>query len=84
MPTIEIFSSPHCGYCDRAKQLLTEKGAPSIDRDTSPAEHRDEFVRRLPRARSTPQIFIDGSHIGGFEDLEILRDDGRLDDLLSG
>lgn len=83
MATIEIFSTPHCGYCDLAKQLLTDKGAAFIDRDTASTVHRDEFIRRLPRARSVPQIFIDGLHIGGFEDLEILQNNGRLDQLIS-
>ena len=83
MANIEIFSAPLCGYCDRAKQLLTDKGAAFIDRDTAVAEHHDEFIRRLPRARAVPQIFIDGLHIGGFEDLEILQNNGRLDELLT-
>lgn len=83
MATIEIFSSPQCGYCVRAKELLTDKGATYVDRDISCAEHREEFLRRLPRARSVPQIFIDGLHIGGFEDLEILQNNGRLSELLS-
>ncbi len=83
MAKIEVFSGPHCGYCERAKHLLSTKGAAFEEFDVSSDEHRDEFIRRLPRARSVPQIFIDGEHIGGCEDLEILEKDGRLDELLS-
>ena len=84
MHAIEIFSSPQCSYCERAKALLTARGASFINRDISAAADREEFIRRLPRARSVPQIFIDSVHIGGFEDLQILDDNGRLDALLSG
>ncbi len=83
MVTVEIFSSPSCGYCVRAKKLLTAVGAAFVERDISSSEHREEFVRRLPRVRSVPQIFIDEIHIGGFEDLEILQNSGRLNELLS-
>jgi glutaredoxin 3 len=83
MAVVEIFSSPQCSYCIRAKELLTARGAAFTDLDISTPGQRDEFVRRLPRARSVPQIFIDGLHVGGFEDLEILQHNGRLDELLS-
>jgi glutaredoxin len=42
-----------------------------------------EFVKRLPRVKAIPQIFINGEHIGSFEDLTILADDGRLEKILS-
>ena len=79
---VEVFSGPACGYCRRAKALLDGKGVAYADLDISLAAHREEFARRLPRARSIPQIFIDGQHIGGFEDLEILDGAGRLDEML--
>lgn len=76
---VEVFSGPNCAYCKRAKEILDHKGIAYTDLDISVAEHRDAFSRRLPRARAIPQIFIDGEHIGGCEDLEILDQDGRLD-----
>ncbi len=81
---IEVFSGPNCNYCKRAKKLLDGKGVAYADLDISLPEHRDEFARRLPRARAIPQIFIDGEWIGGCEDLELLNEDGRLDKMLSG
>ncbi|MDH3661648.1 MAG: glutaredoxin 3 [Alphaproteobacteria bacterium] len=70
MPKIEIFSGPNCAYCAAAKSLLRKHGLAfeELDVKADPA-HLDELRRRLPRARAIPQIFIDGEHIGGFEDL---------------
>lgn len=79
---VEVFSGPNCGYCERAKSLLTAKGIEFADFDISLPENRQEFARRLPRSKAIPQIFINGVHIGGFEDLEILDGDGRLEELL--
>lgn len=79
---VEVFSGPNCGYCERAKQLLARRGIDYVDLDISQPEHRDEFARRLPRARAIPQIFVNGEHIGGSDDLEILDGDGRLEAML--
>lgn len=59
-------------------------GLPFEERDIGDAVHREELVRRRPRSKSIPQVFIDGAHIGGFEDLEILAGDGRLEDMACG
>lgn len=78
MPTIEVFSGPNCGYCARAKALLTARQLAYSDLDISHEENRLELLRRLPRSKTIPQIFIDGEHIGGCEDLEILDQRGEL------
>lgn len=69
---IEIFSTPQCSYCDAAKKLLDEKGLAYINLDlmSDPAILED-FKHRLPRAKAVPQIFVDGEHIGGYEDLRL-------------
>ncbi len=83
MAKIEIFSSPKCGYCDRAKALLDDLGYAYKELDVAGhAGHRIELQRRLPRVRSLPQIFVGGEHIGGYEDLQLLEDSGQLDVLL--
>ena len=66
---IEIFTGPGCGYCARAKALLEARGLAYSERDLSDAQVRAEFARRLPREKTIPQIFIDGAHVGGYEDL---------------
>ncbi len=69
---IEIFSTPQCNYCDAAKKLLDEKGLAytNLDVMSDPAILED-FKNRLPRVKAVPQIFIDGEHIGGYEDLRL-------------
>ena len=70
---IEVFSGPQCKYCRQAKALLDEMGVSYTELDISDEQHRNEFVHRLPRTRSIPQIFVDDQHIGGFEDLQSLK-----------
>lgn len=77
-PMIEMFSGPGCAYCAQTRTLLEARGLDFVDYDTADPKHREEFTRRLPRARSIPQIFIGGKHIGSWEDLQILDGDGRL------
>ena len=83
MALIEIFSGPNCGYCARAKAILDSRGLAYQDRDISTADgHREELIERLPRVRAVPQIFVAGEHIGGCEDLQIIAESGKLDELV--
>lgn len=68
---IEIFTGPGCDYCVAAKQFLVKHNLGFRERDTSRDDVRAEMKRRLPRERTIPQIFIDGAHIGGYEDLRL-------------
>jgi len=80
---IEIYTSPWCGYCSRAKALLHKKGADFEEIDVSMnSELRAHMVSRANGARTVPQIFIDGKHIGGSDDLYDLDRSGGLDPLL--
>jgi glutaredoxin 3 len=76
---IEIFTGPNCGYCEAAKALMRENGLAfeEIDLAASP-DNMEAFRTRLPRVKSIPQIFIDGTHVGGLEDLRLHLADGRL------
>jgi glutaredoxin 3 len=80
---IEIYTSPFCGYCYRAKALLEGKGVAyrEIDVVFHPAK-RKEMVDRAVGARTVPQVFIDGLHVGGSDELAALEAAGRLDRLL--
>jgi len=71
MKEVEIFTGPRCGYCHAAKALLGQLGLTYTERDVSDPVVRDEFRERLPRAKTIPQIFIDGEHIGGYDDLKL-------------
>lgn len=85
MAEIEVYSTRVCPYCQRAKRLLQAKGAAyrEILVDEEP-ELRDAMIARAGGRRTVPQIFIDGRHIGGFDDLNALDRAGGLDPLLKG
>ncbi len=83
MAAIEIYTQPYCPYCARAKALLDSKGVTYKEIDApqgSPA--RSESRSRTGRT-SVPQIFIDGKHIGGCDDLVALDRKGGLDPLIA-
>ncbi len=83
MAEVVIYSSPFCGYCMRAKKLLDSKGARYQDIDVvgNPAR-KPEMIERANGRTTVPQIFIDGRHVGGCDDLHALEADGKLDPLL--
>jgi glutaredoxin 3 len=84
MAEIEIYTSPYCGYCHRAKALLTRKGATFTEIDIMEDDaRRSEMMTRSGR-RTVPQIFIGERHIGGCDDLYDLDSAGGLDPLLTG
>lgn len=78
-----VYSQPFCGYCSAAKRLLEEKGAAFTEIDVMfEAERRAEMIERSGGRRTVPQIFIDGRHVGGYDDLHALDESGELDRLL--
>jgi glutaredoxin 3 len=83
MPKVEIYSSQFCGYCARAKRLLSQKGVEYVDYDVieDPGK-RTEMAARAQGRTSVPQIFIDGQHVGGSDELAALDRAGKLDPLL--
>jgi glutaredoxin 3 len=83
MATVEIYATPICGYCARAKRLLGSKGVSFTEIDVmAHPERRAEMVTRAGGSTTVPQIFIDGAHIGGSDDLYALDRAGKLDPLL--
>ncbi|MGE5537634.1 MAG: glutaredoxin 3 [Gemmatimonas sp.] len=83
MPKIEMYTTPFCPFCTRAKALLKRKGAgfDEIDVTMVPGA-REEMLRRSGGRRTVPQIFIDGNGIGGSDELYALESQGELDRLL--
>ncbi len=83
MAKIEIYTKFLCGYCSRAKALLASKGADFSEIDvTLDATLRRTMTDRSNGQTSVPQIFIDGRHIGGSDELAALDARGGLDPLL--
>ncbi len=81
---IEIYSKDYCPYCDRAKQLLKNKGYDFVEyyADQDP-DRLKEMLSRC-NVRSFPQIFINDHHVGGFDDLYQLDQENKLDPLVKG
>ncbi len=83
MAKIEIYTSPFCGYCARAKSLLDSKGAEYEETDVMMDDKKRTEMRSRTNRTSVPQIFINGQHIGGSDDLAALEQAGKLDALLA-
>jgi len=84
MAKVEIYTKAFCGYCYRAKALLAEKGVAFEEVDiTMGGPRRAEMIERAQGGTTVPQIFIDGKHVGGSDDLAALERRGALDALLT-
>jgi len=83
MQSVEIYTSPLCGFCHAAKRLLKQKGVSfsEINVLTNPSR-KPEMIQRAGGSRTVPQIFIGKTHVGGCDDLYALEQDGKLDALL--
>ncbi len=83
MKQVEIYTTGACPYCRRAKELLDKKGVAykelRVDLDPGLV---DEAVKRSNGRTTVPQIFIDGVHVGGCDDLYELEKEKKLDSLL--
>ena len=79
-----MYASGTCPFCVRAEMLLKAKGVAEIEKvrvDLDP-QQRDEMMKKTGR-RTVPQIFIGGTHVGGYDDLAALDRSGKLDPLLA-
>ena len=83
MAKIEIYTTPFCGYCARAKGLLDSKGAAYEEMDVMMDEKKRTEMRERSKRSTVPQIFINGQHIGGSDELAALEQAGKLDPLLA-
>ncbi len=85
MPNIEIYIKSWCACSQRALALLQRKGVDynAIDL-THDAYELEQQMRERAGRTSVPQIFIDGEHIGGYDDIAALDSVGELDPLLFG
>ena len=83
MAKIVMYCTEVCPYCVRAEQLLKRKGELDIEKirvDLQP-EQRDAMIQKTGR-RTVPQIFINGEHVGGYDDMAELDHAGKLDVML--
>ena len=84
MADVVIYTKPGCPYCASALALLNKKGADytEIVASNDPAK-KQEMIQKSNGRMTFPQIFIDGKHIGGSDDLRALDAKGGLDPLLA-
>jgi glutaredoxin 3 len=84
--SVKVYTTPICGYCSNAKQLLQSKGVAYEEigmHDISSDERRD-LRQKTNNYRTVPQIFIGETFIGGFNELNQMNREGELDKLLAG
>lgn len=75
---IEIYTTGFCPYCDRAKNLLTEKGLDYTEHNLDGKKEELMALKERTGQRTVPQIFIDDKFIGGFSELSELNAQGKL------
>lgn len=84
MQSVELYTTPTCGFCHAAKRLLTSKGVSYSEVNLAQQpERRAEMMERSAGGRTVPQIFIGTTHVGGCDDLYALEQAGKLDALLA-
>ena len=81
---IDIYTSPLCGFCTIAKNLLIKKGVNFKEYDVlKDPSLKLIMIERANGTKTVPQIFINHQHIGGWEQLFRLEQNGKLDEILS-
>jgi glutaredoxin 3 len=81
---VEIYTKTFCPYCHRAKALLEKKGVETDEIAVDfGGEKKQEMIQRAGGRTTVPQVFINGRHIGGCDDLFELEGAGKLDELLA-
>jgi glutaredoxin 3 len=83
MVNIDIYTTPYCPFCIRAKKLLANKKVKFNEIDLS--ENPDKFEEMISKsngARTVPQIFVNGEHIGDCDHIHDLDQKGELDKIL--
>jgi glutaredoxin 3 len=85
MTAIRMYTKDYCPYCMKAKALLEQKKQTYTELriDLHP-QLRDEMITQSNGRTTVPQIFINGQHIGGCDELHALDKQGTLDKLLKG
>lgn len=83
MKKIDIYTTPYCPFCKRAKSLLSSKKARFNEIDLSQEPDKfEEMIEKSNGAKTVPQIFVNGKHIGDCDFIHNLDSEGKLDDIL--
>lgn len=80
---IHIYSKPNCPYCNFAKDFFNKKNWPYEEFDIAQdAQKREEMLEKSNGRKTVPQIFINGHHVGGYDDMMALNNADKLEELL--
>ncbi len=83
MKNVEVYTGPLCAFCDWTKVLLKQKGVAFKEINIGDDPNKmSEMVKKSNGMKTVPQIFIDGKHIGGNQELQALEKEGKLNSLL--
>ena len=83
MAEVIVYSTSYCPYCVRAKDLLKRKGAAFKELNAEDDKVREDMIAKAGGRRTVPQIFINGQHVGGSDELHALDKAGKLDAMLA-
>ncbi len=84
MADVTLYTRQFCGFCSAAKRLLDGKGVPYTEHDaTYSPDLRQEMITKANGRATFPQVFINGIHVGGSDELHALERSGRLDPMLA-
>ena len=83
---VKVYTTPICPYCSNAKQLLSSKGVDyeEIGMHDMSMDERRALMQKTNNYRTVPQIFVGDTFVGGFDELNQLNQQGKLDDMLAG
>ena len=82
MAKVEMYTKAFCPFCVKAKMLLKNKGVKSIDIPAAMDRNKRKEMNERSGRNTFPQIFIDGKHVGGCDDIFALDRAGKLDKML--
>lgn len=80
--SVTIYTTAYCGFCTRAKRLLTDKKVPFTEIDVGDRPDLRSWLVKESGQTTVPQVFINGKSVGGFSDISALDAKGKLDQLL--
>ena len=80
---VKLFTSASCSFCSWAKKLLDRKQVAYEEIRVDLDDEQRKIMVELAKQTSVPQIFIGDKHIGGYQDMVELDQDGTLDKLLN-
>jgi glutaredoxin 3 len=83
MRPVTIYTTTFCGYCTRAKSILSREGVAFTEVDVSDDDDKRRWLVQTTGQRTVPQIFFGDESIGGCSDLEKLVRNGQLKERLA-